>query len=84
MKKQKIPNDPHSEAALRWCVKNWDRIEVVGGEVDQVVFFVGDEIAAIIHLRDIVKKRQPLTGIKKQLAGIVRGKRKPAKKKVNK
>lgn len=82
-KKTKLPADPHSEAALKWCVKNWNEIEVVQGEIDQIVFFAGkhrDEIAAILHLRDIIKKRQPLTGIKKQVAGIVRGKRKKERK----
>lgn len=82
-KKTKLPADPHSEAALQWCVKNWHEIEVVQGEIDQIVLFAGkhhDEIAAILHLRDIIKKRQPLTGIKKQVAGIVRGKRKKERK----
>lgn len=78
-KKTKLPADPHSEAALNWCLKHWNEIEVVQGEIDQIVFFTGkhhDEIAAILHLRDIVRKRRPLIGIKKQMAGIVRGKRK--------
>lgn len=84
MKKQKLPKDPHSEAALKWCVKNWNRYDVEcvpERDAPRIRLRSCGSTVAIIDLRDIIKKRQPLTGIKKQVAGIVRGKR---KKKVRK
>lgn len=76
-KKTKLPADPHSEAALKWCVKNWSSVYfVANNKIPIICFFAAGHLVAAIDLRDIIKKRQPLIGIKKQVAGIVRGKRK--------
>lgn len=88
--KTKIPKDPKSEAALKWCILNWDVVVTQRGSRGVVnlfaVDFDGMPLVASVDLREVIKKRQPLTGVKKQLAGIVRGKakKKSAKKKVKK
>lgn len=80
--KTKIPKDPKSEAALKWCVENWPPIQISINGIDPIISLwcnIGDPIR--IDLRDIIKKRQPLTGIKKQVSVIVRGKKKRSKRK---
>lgn len=84
--KTKIPKDLKSEAALRWCAENWNKLSISlsGREARPIIYFhngppIGDPVA-VIDLRDIIRKRQPLTGVKKQVSAIVRGKRKKGKK----
>lgn len=70
-----------SEAAIKFVIKNWEKIFAVTDYFDPVINFyqrkkTGSILIARIDLREFVKKRQPLTGIKKQLSKIVQGKRK--------
>lgn len=90
MPKIKIPKDPKSEAAARWCVENWDQFEnfipTISGEAPVLGIWDRNSRRKLleIDLRQFVKKRQPLTGIKKlqtELAKTVRGAKKPKRKK---
>lgn len=80
---KKLPKNPFSESALKWCVKNWDKIAVIGGENGFIAMFHASHgLVGAIQVQELIRRRAPLTGIKKQMAGIVRGKR--TKKKVKK
>lgn len=84
--KTKIPKNPKSEAALKWCVENWMDIRSIRSLTSSpiVYFYYGLTCVALIDLRALIRKRQPLTGVKKQLADIVRGKKKVVKNKPTK
>lgn len=78
MKKQNL----RSEAAIKRWLKLSERsrlailsyldsniIELYGSFTDKTILF------AEIDLRELIKKRKPLTGIKKQMSAIVSGKK---------
>lgn len=80
-----------SEAAIKEVIKNWKAwkryIFVMTAQLEPVLRIqlldkediYQDHIVAEIDLRELVKKRKPLTGVKKQLDAIVRGKKKGKK-----
>lgn len=89
MKKQNL----RSEAAILRVIRGFrrDHLEVYLEESGFAKLIVIDKVkqsqtgdmyaerVAEIDLRELVKKRQPLTGIKKQVAAIVSGKKKVKK-----
>lgn len=94
MKKQTTKN-LRSEAAIKRVINHKGK-DCYDLEVEylhskkQICIYIPDEdhslsskhgeILAIIDLRELVKKRKPLTGVKKQLDAIVRGSKKKGKK----
>jgi hypothetical protein len=73
--------DLKSEAAIKFVIDHWLQIFTVADDLDPVINFYksdkGKDVwVAHLDLRDFVKKRQPLTGVKKQLRQLVQGKRK--------
>jgi hypothetical protein len=84
MKKPVIKKNLRSEAAIKRVIKEWNDVRVSTGNTPTVTFwrmtdndgtFATDEVLAKLDLRDFIKKRKPLTGVKKQLDAIVRGKK---------
>ena len=80
MKKQ----NPRSEAAI----KRWLKFPQADREVSYFGGFIrlygahprkGVLLVAEVDPKDFIKKRQPLTGIKKQMSAIVSGKKKVKK-----
>jgi hypothetical protein len=71
----KRPKNPESEAAIKYAIKHWTNIYAHTNGDDAVVYLINDndETVAQIDLRALVRKRQPLTGIKKTMGKIVRG-----------
>lgn len=68
-----------SEAAIKRVIKKWDEVYPYNIENKPVVtfrnFYTG-QVMAEIDLRELIKKRKPLIGIKKQVEKIVRGSKK--------
>ena len=78
MKKQNL----RSKAAIeRWLkIKVWKHVDYwhkVQPHVIELTGYVDEQLTVIaeIDLKELVKKRQPLTGIKKQMSAIVSGKK---------
>lgn len=73
-------NKTSSEAAIARLLKNWspEGYFTVFGVTPGHIRIENEKGRAllILDLREFVRKRQPLTGIKKQVGAIVRGKRK--------
>lgn len=75
--------DPKSEEALKSAIKRWPncivakfqggRIHVIGRTRGAGIY---DELVAVIDLKEIIRKRQPLTGITKRLKSAVRSPKK--------
>lgn len=64
-----------SEAAIKRLIKGWS-IYLLRHRVKEPIITIhklNGETLAEIDLREIIKKRKPLTGIKKQVEKIVRG-----------
>lgn len=79
MSTDKIPKNPRSEAALKWCIKHWDKCFTLAnsdGAAEIKVFSNmsedGNEAVAIIDLKELVKRRAPLKGIQKEVMKAVR------------
>ncbi len=71
-----------SEAAIKRAIKAWSKVKLHKDDNDPVVKFYTFKVhpdmahVAEIDLRELVKKRKPLIGIKKQVDKIVRGSKK--------
>ena len=78
MKKQNL----RSEAAIkRWLkIKVWKHVDYWSKgqpHVLELTAFINGQLTVVaeIDLKELVKKRKPLTGIKKQMSAIVSGKK---------
>lgn len=70
-------NNLRSESAIKKTIKKWRSVYSELDEADPIIRLCdgnSDYVIAEIDLREFVAKRQPLTGIKSQVAAIVRGK----------
>lgn len=77
-KKKLKAQDPRSEAAIHRLIRRWDLTQMRvqfsdSGKERELYILRGDKLAAVIDLRALVRKRKPLTGVKKEFAKIVRG-----------
>lgn len=76
---EKLPKNPKSEAALKWCIKNWGQTYTVTSSTTPTINvycldgnFDDPTHVAEIDFRELVKKRQPLKGIQKEVMRAVR------------
>jgi hypothetical protein len=71
--------DLGSEAAVSEAIRGWTHVSLTKGKKATILIYDDLGVIAEIDLREFITKRQPLTGIKKQVSKIVQGKRKKAR-----